>query len=746
MKLLTFSQLFFVGIQASKLGVPQPAQRDQVNCQLYAVQPNDNCIDISSKNNITYAQLLSWNPSLSSTCSNLASLNSSSICVSNPKGTFSISSNTVGATDIATTTAPVPSPTLDQTTSRCAKYYQVSDGDDCSHLTAQFAITLKDFIFLNSEVWQNCTNLELGYYYCVEPVGYISTYPGYLPTATTKPFNQTSATSLPYDGDPWARFSSNSSVIPIANGTRVDCYSYVYVKNLTENLFADCWSMASMYEITREELVLWNPSLGNDGSSGSNLSGAEASQVASSIAIPTTAPSSITTNLYTYPCTVAANISYCVALVSSTGALPTNTAPPGPHASGEISNCTAWFAPEAYDTCKSILDIFEMSFANFYKMNPSVGPDCSGLAVGTNYCVSTYPNGEDPNDDWDGDDSIPSISPTGIITPTPTQSGMVSNCNKFYDVHSNDGCSAIASSQHVDLSSLYKWNPAIKTDCSGLQASVYVCIGILTTSMSTTSKLPTTTSKPSTTSKPPTGIITPTPTQSGMVKNCNKFYDVHSGDGCSAIASSQKVNLSSFYLWNPAVKTDCSGLQASVFVCIGTLTTSMSTTTSKLPTTTSKPSTTSKPPTGIITPTPTQNGMVKNCNKFYDVHSGDGCSAIASSQKVNLSSFYLWNPAVKTDCSGLQASVFVCVGTATTTTAAGITTPTPTQSGMVSGCNKFYDVHAGDGCSAIASSQKIALSSLYKWNPAVKTDCSGLQASVYICIGVGNAAAARVTG
>lgn len=65
-------------------------------------------------------------------------------------------------------------------------------------------------------------------------------------------------------------------------------------------------------------MVLWNPSLGNDGSLGSNLSGAEASEVAASIAIPTTAPSLTTTNPYAYPCTVAANISYCVELVSST--------------------------------------------------------------------------------------------------------------------------------------------------------------------------------------------------------------------------------------------------------------------------------------------------------------------------------------------------------------------------------------------------------------------------------------------
>ncbi|PTB40686.1 carbohydrate-binding module family 50 protein [Trichoderma asperellum CBS 433.97] len=637
MRLLLFCQLFFVGIQASKLGVSPPSQRDQVNCQLYTVQPNDSCIGIISNNNITYAQLLSWNPSLNPTCSNLASLNSSSICVSNPKGTFSISSNTNGATIIATTTAPIPSPTLDQTTSRCAKYYQVVDGDDCSHLTAQFAITLKDFLFLNSEVFQNCTNLKSGYYYCVEPVGYISTYPGYLPTATTKPFNQTSATSLPYAGDPWAKFSSNVSVIPIANNTRVDCYSYTYVTNLTENLSADCWNLAMFYDITPEELVLWNPSLGDDSSSGSNVVSDETSRIASAIAVPTTA-SSLITNPYTYPCTLAANISYCVALVSPTADLPTTTAPPGPHASGEVSNCTTWFAPQAYNTCRDILYIAQLSFADFYQMNPSVGPDCSGLVVGTNYCISTYPNGNDPNE-WDGDASIPSASSTGIITPTPIQSGMVSNCNKFYDVHSNDGCSAIASSQNINLSSFYQWNPAVKTDCSGLQASVYVCIGVATTSASIT-----------TTSKPPTGVITPTPTQSGMVSNCNKFYDVHSNDGCSAIASSQNINLSSFYQWNPAVKTDCSGLQASVYVCVGTA------------------ATTTAP--GITTPTPTQSGMVSGCNKFYDVHAGDGCSAIASSQKIALSSLYKWNPAVKTDCSGLQASVYICIGVATANAAA----------------------------------------------------------------------------
>lgn len=185
MRLLLFSQLLFVGLQASKQGAPQPAQRDQVNCQLYAVQPNDNCINISSKNNITYAQLLSWNPSLSSTCSYVWLYSNICRCTNTTKSVtlrawtqvafvsvilkahFQSQVIPLGQpilllqlrksfqellTDSCTTPCietdifnrPVPSPTLDQTTSRCAKYYQVSDGDDCSHLTTQFAITLKD--------------------------------------------------------------------------------------------------------------------------------------------------------------------------------------------------------------------------------------------------------------------------------------------------------------------------------------------------------------------------------------------------------------------------------------------------------------------------------------------------------------------------------------------------------------------------------------------------------------------------
>lgn len=74
----------------------------------------------------------------------------------------------------------------------------------------------------------------------------------------------------------------------------------------------------------------------------------------------------------------------------------------------------------------------------------------------------------------------------------------------------------------------------------------------------------------------------------------------------------------------------------------------------------------------------------------------------------------------------------------TTTTGNGIATPTPIQSGMTGSCKKFYKVVANDGCWAIANAQKIDLNDFYKWNPAVNAggECKGLQANVYVCVGV----------
>lgn len=65
--------------------------------------------------------------------------------------------------------------------------------------------------------------------------------------------------------------------------------------------------------------------------------------------------------------------------------------------------------------------------ADFYKMNPSVGSDCSGLALGSHYCLSTKDLGVFAPDDGATSPSPTSPSPTssrpptGSGTPTPIQ-------------------------------------------------------------------------------------------------------------------------------------------------------------------------------------------------------------------------------------------------------------------------------------------------------------------------------------
>lgn len=128
--------------------------------------------------------------------------------------------------------------------------------------------------------------------------------------------------------------------------------------------------------------------------------------------------------------------------------------------------------------------------------------------------------------------------------------------------------------------------------------------------------------------------------------------------------------------------------------------------------------------------------MVNNCDAFYLVKAGDSCAGIASAHGISLAQFQAWNPSAGTTCSGLWADAYACVSiigvdaTPTTTqTGNGVATPAPTQSGMVSNCNKFHFVEAGQTCSTIASSYGIGLRQFTEWNPAAKSDCSGLWAS-----------------
>jgi LysM repeat protein len=279
--------------------------------------------------------------------------------------------------------------------------------------------------------------------------------------------------------------------------------------------------------------------------------------------------------------------------------------------------------------------------------------------VGNSYCIERRFGLPEPTSTTSS--MVHSSSPSsdnGVATPSPIQKGMTSNCNKFYLVIAGDGCFDIATSNAISVEDFYTWNTAIGTNCAALWAQTYVCVGILGSGTSTPkpSSTPVPTSLKPTTTSSDNSIVTPTPIQPSIAPNCNGFYLVKAGDSCYDIATANSISLDQFYAWNPYVKTDCSRLWSGYNVCIRVVrsTASASSTFQTVGTTSTKPPSS--------TPTPTQPGMINNCKKFYKVQSGDGCWALAEANKISLDNFYLWNPAVKTDCSALWAQYYVCVG------------------------------------------------------------------------------------
>lgn len=143
----------------------------------------------------------------------------------------------------------------------------------------------------------NCSNLWLNSSYCVQPVGEISTCPGYLPgpTATRPPFAAGPSTSIPwYDPDPTQ--DADLLVIPLANLTRTDCWDYIWINN-TDSDWLGCWDYAWASGIEPDQFALWNPSI--DQNTEDSLE-----------------------PKYDYPCTLKPSVSYCIGLTSPTPGKP----------------------------------------------------------------------------------------------------------------------------------------------------------------------------------------------------------------------------------------------------------------------------------------------------------------------------------------------------------------------------------------------------------------------------------------
>ncbi|EMD87309.1 hypothetical protein COCC4DRAFT_59180 [Bipolaris maydis ATCC 48331] len=254
------------------------------------------------------------------------------------------------------------------------------------------------------------------------------------------------------------------------------------------------------------------------------------------------------------------------------------------------------------------------------------------------------------------------------------------------------------------------------------------------TTPSTTIKRSTSTTAPPMTTKPSNGVDTPSPLQPSVATNCDSFYYVKSDNSCENIAKFNGISTARFLSWNPSAGSDCTGLWVNAYACISII---GHTPTSVAPMTTTTGN-------GIATSPSIQYGMVRNCDSFYMVKSGDTCDKISSSNSITSAQLISWNPTVGSSC-GSFTFAFLSSDTHPTTTKApvtttkpgnGLTTPAPYRTGMKTSCKIFHFVASGETCATISAKYKITTANFAKWNPAVGSTYAGLWASTYACVAV----------
>jgi LysM repeat protein len=339
---------------------------------------------------------------------------------------------------------------------------------------------------------------------------------------------------------------------------------------------------------------------------------------------------------------------------------------------------------------------------------------CSGIAIpGTPTAAPT---------------TVVSTNPPTATAPSPTQEGLIKTCNNFYKTVKGDTCAKIVEAYGTfTVSQFIEWNPAVGSDCSGLWAETYYCVGVPGTP----------TVRPSSSAPVTTAPSGPPPTQDGIISTCKSYHKAVSGDTCQKIVDQYGVfSLTEFQGWNPAVGQDCSGLWLGYYYCVATPSTPTAKPTTII--TTTKPAT----PTG---PSPTQEGIVSNCQRYHKAVSGDTCQKIVDTYGTfTLAAFKQWNPAVGSDCSAIWLGYYYCIGipgtptvkpSSTTPAPTGCTSaPTPTQPGAVCACKKWHKVASGNTCETIQKQYGISAANFNKWNPQVGSDCTTLSLGYNVCV------------
>ncbi|GKU22647.1 unnamed protein product [Fusarium langsethiae] len=470
---------------------------------------------------------------------------------------------------------------------------KIEDYQDCAYLEESWHLTHSEFVEYNPTVKADCSGMQFGHSYCVEVNNGIPLE------------GESSQSTTTQAAEPELTKEPNHS--PIQDGLINTCTSFYQAKKGDT-----CPKIIAEYKkiFDFNDFFKWNPAVDKD----CNGIWAGYWYCVGVPGTPTSAPT--------------------ISTVTSTK--PTGPSRPTATQEGIISTCTAFHMATKGETCDKIVASYgTFDFDTFFKWNPAVGKDCSGIWANYYYCIGV-PGSPTVKS------SATSLKPTAtsIQTLSPVQEGIAKNCNKLHLVSKTTTCSSIEKYYKLPFSQFLAWNPAIVKDCSGLWANYYVCVSVEGYKPSPTA----TAQPPATATKGPNGISTPLPMQTGMISNCNKFHTIKSTTTCDSIQNYYKISLADFMKWNPAVGSKCTGLWTNYNVCVGVI-----------------GGTPTKPSNGVRTPSPIQPGMVSNCKKFHPVASTTTCDSIKKYYKITMEQFVKWNPAVGSKCTGLWAKYHVCV-------------------------------------------------------------------------------------
>lgn len=143
-------------------GTPKPTDRPRSESIRASIS--------TQANNITAAQFSAWNPQIVGGCDKLRG--DQYVCLGPPGGVYNAPPPVYVPTASTAyyATATPAKPTSSGTIADCGKYYDVASGDDCATISLLAEISFADFRTFNTQINTQCTNLWLGYSYCVAKV------------------------------------------------------------------------------------------------------------------------------------------------------------------------------------------------------------------------------------------------------------------------------------------------------------------------------------------------------------------------------------------------------------------------------------------------------------------------------------------------------------------------------------------------------------------------------------------------